>query len=183
MKKNRTASLRQEAYSSRCLQQGNVIDRLREHWGVLYQMETAIRDQDANALQAAAEALDAELIRYALSALQTHLNEAAIRDCSHLIAESILDTAANQPSIKRWEAWLKEAPFWPELAKDNWREAALQAFEIVLAALGSTGVTLNDEVQQALHGEVYALQLTDLIPAALAAEIFPEESNAEVCDA
>lgn len=47
MKKNRTASLRQEAYSSRCLQQGNVIDRLREHWGALYQMEAALRDQDA----------------------------------------------------------------------------------------------------------------------------------------
>lgn len=183
MKKNRTASLRQEAYSSRCLQQGNVIDRLREHWGALYQMEAALRDQDANALQAAAEALDAELIRYALSALQTHLNEASIRDCSCLIAESILDTAANQPSLKRWEAWLKEAPFWPELAKDNWREATLQAFEIVLAALGAAGITLTDEVQQALYREVYALQLTELIPETLAAEIFPEESDAEVCDA
>lgn len=183
MRKNRTASLRQDAYGSRCLKQGNVIDRLREHWGALYGIESAIRVQDANALQAAAEALDGELIRYALSALQTHLNEAAIRDCAHLIAESILDTAASQPSSKRWEAWLKEAPFWPELAKDNWREARLQAFEIVLAALNDAGVTLNEEVQPALQREVFALQLSDLIPAALAAEIFPAESDAEVCDA
>jgi len=78
---------------------------------------------------------------------------------------------------------LKEAPFWPELAKDNWREATLQAFEIVEAALGDAGLRLNDEVQQALHREIYALQLTDLIPAALSAEIFSEESDAEVCDA
>ena len=78
---------------------------------------------------------------------------------------------------------MKEAPFWPELAKDNWREAALQAFEIVLAALSGAGITLTDEVQQALYREVYALQLTDLIPETLAAEIFPAKSDTEVCDA
>lgn len=183
MEKNRTASLRQVGYRSRCLQQGNVINRLGENRGAVYQIESATRDGDANGLQAAAEALDTELVHYALSALQTHLNEAAIRDCAHLIAESILDTAANQPSIKRWEEWLKKAPFWPELAKENWPEAAFQAFEIVLAALSSMGLTLNDEAQQALYREVYALQLTDLIPETLAAEIFPEESRPEVCNA
>lgn len=183
MKKSQIASLRQDAYTNRCLKQGNAIDRLREHWGVLYQVESAARDRDAECLQTATEALDLELIRYALSVLQTHLSEAAIRDCAHLIAESILDIAPNQPSIKRWEAWLTEAPFWPKLAKDNWREAAFQASEIVLAALRDAGITLADDVHQTLYREVYALQLTDLIPEALANEIFPVESDPEVCDA
>lgn len=183
MKKNQTASLRQDAYSNRCLQQGNAIDRLREHWGVLYQIETATRDQDVKGLQAATEALDPELVRYALSALQTHLTETAVRDCAQLISESILDIAPDQPSLKRWETWLTEAPFWPELAKANWRAATAHAFEIVLAVLSEANIALTDDARQALYRDICTLQLEDLIPETLAAEIFPAENDPEVCDA
>lgn len=173
MSKREKTSLRQDAYSHSCLEKGGLIERLRAHWGTLFQIEYALRDSNADRLRAEVEALDVELIRYALSALNTHLRETAIRDCGVLLAERVFDLAPDQPSLDRWKDWLSEADFWPTLAEENWAEATARAADEVLGVLDLEGVVMDDETRRAIYRDVRSLRLRDLIPQELADEIFP----------
>jgi hypothetical protein len=172
MTKREKTSLRQDAYSHSCLGKGGLIERLRAHWGTLFQIEYALRENDADRLRTEVEALDVELIRYALGALNTHLNEAAIRDCGVLLAERVFDLAPEQPSLDRWKDWLSEADFWPSLAEENWMEATARAADEVLSVLDMEGVVMDDEMRRAIYRDVRSLQIRDLIPQDLADEIF-----------
>ncbi|MBD5804533.1 hypothetical protein AZOA_39760 [Azoarcus sp. Aa7] len=182
MTKKGTASLRQEAYAHRCLETGDVLERLHCQWMAIYQLESASTNSDADALQTSVSELDLDLVRYALRTLQTHLHEVAVRDCAQLIAERVLDTAADQPSTKRWKEWLTAAPFWPKLAETNWNAAVAHAFEIVTTTLDEAGVAMDEEAKRNLCQEIAGLRINDLIPKALASELFPvvEEAEAEV---
>lgn len=179
MHKREKTSLRQAAYSHPCLVKGGVIERFRAQWGTLFQIEQALRDSDVEGLRTEVESLDLELLRYALGALNTHLKEAAIRDSGVLLAERVLDVAPDQPSLRRWKDWLSEADFWPSLAQENWAEAAFRAADAVLDVLDAEGVVMDEETRSAIHRNLRALQLRDLIPQALADEIFPSAQEGE----
>lgn len=171
--KEKKPAYRQEAYDSHVLDKGDVMERLREQWVALSQLEWPLTLADHEALRKAAEAIDTNLIRFAISTLRTQLEEAAVRDTSRLIAERVLDTSEAQESLKRWEAWLNAAPCWPALAKDNWAEAVRQASETVVETLAEAGVRLDSKAQAALSDQVGRLEIEDLLPRATIERLFP----------
>lgn len=174
MRTSKTA-FRQDAYGSRCLQSDDALDRLQNHWGVIFQVEFALRQEDDAVLRTAVGELDLDLLRYTLSALKNHLNEAALRDCAKLIAERLLDTAPTQPTIERWKEWLTAAPMWPALAEENWNEAIGWAGDIVLTSLEQDGVVLNEEARHKLLSDMMSLRLRDMLSKSLAQELLPPE--------
>lgn len=177
MKNREPATFRQDAYTNHCLALPDVLDRLQKQWLALYRIELAMAREDLEALRTAVGELNRDLVRYALTSLRKHLNEAAIKDCAALIAERIFDTAEGQPSLKRWEEWLSAAPLWPALAKENWGDALSLGTELVLSALEQEGVALDKKAKQALLADLAALQLRDLLPASLMSEVFPDDED------
>jgi len=175
--KEKTA-YRQEAYDEHVLYRGDAMDRLQEQWIALAQMEWPPTLGDHDALRKAAGELDVTLIRYALSSLRSHLEEAATRDTARLIAELVLDTTLTDKSLKRWEAWLDAAPCWPVLAKDNWAEAVRQAAWIVVETLSESGVQLDSKAQAELADQVGRLEMEDLLPKATIERLFPATPEA-----
>lgn len=174
-------SYRQLAYHVTCLAEGNAMDRLHAQWISLSQLEWPLIIADEKALRKTLEAIDVELIRFAIGALRTHLQEAAIRDCSRLIAEQVLDTTQKQESLRRWEAWLGVAPCWPTLALNNWPEAVSLAAEIVVEALAEAGVQVDPQAEAALADQVGRLSIQDLLPKATIERHFPADTGTQEC--
>lgn len=164
---------RQETYDSPCLMIGDAMERLREQWIALAQMEWPPTLSNHEALRQAAGDLDVTLIRYSLSSLRSHLTEVAIRDTARLLAELVLDTSQTDNSLKRWEAWLNAAPCWPGLAKDNWAEAVRQAAWLVVEGLSESGVELDSTAQAELAEQIGRLEMEDLLPKATIDRLFP----------
>lgn len=174
-------SYRQEAYQAYCLSEGDAMERLYEQWTALSQLQWPSTLDDHEALRKVAEEIDTDLIRYAISALRTHLQEAAIRDTGRLIAERVLDTTLKQTSLQRWESWLGAAPCWPTLAQDNWPEAVRQAAKIVVEALSEAGVQVDPQAEEALADQVGRLSIEDLLPKATIERLFPTSSETKEC--
>lgn len=179
--KNRKPSYRQQAYDNRLLGDGDAVVRLREQWGVIGQFVWQPTIDDHEALRKVATELDVPLVRYALTSMRSHLQEAAIRDTARLIAELVLDTSPTEKSLKNWEAWLDAAPCWPAMAKDNWAEAVRQAAWIVVEVLTESGVQFDTEAQAALADQVARLEIEDLLPKATIERLFPENPEGQEC--
>ena len=166
---------RQEAYDSTYLKKGNALERLGDQWGAIAVMEWSPTLSNHDALREAAENLDVNLIRYALSSLLSNLEKAAISDTARLIAEHVLETSLKNDTVLRWEAWLDAAPCWPTLARENWAEAVRQAAWLVIEALSKSGVELDETAQAELAEQVGHLEIEDLLPKALIERFFPEK--------
>jgi hypothetical protein len=173
MSRTEKASLRQRAFTDRCLQQNDVIERIREQWVGLCQFGSPSTLDDPEKLKQAANDLDLGLVQFSLTNLRTHLQETAIRDCALLAAERILDTSVTQETIERWEHWLAAAPCWPRLANENWFQAISKAADIVVNNLIDAGIKLNEESQGDLQREISMLQIADLLPMAVYERFFP----------
>lgn len=163
----------QEAFDSHVMDKGDVMERLREQWIALSQLEWPLTLANHEALRKAAEAVDANLMRFAISQLRSQLEEAAVRDTSRLIAELVFDTTEGQEALKRLEGWLDAAPCWPVLAKENWAEAVRQAARVVVDTLTESGVQIDTKTQATLADQVGRLELKDLLPQATIGRLFP----------
>lgn len=164
---------RQEAFNDHALDRGDAMERLRKQWVAVGQLEWPMTLANHDALRKAAGDIDTNLIRFAIRTLQDYLEEAAIRDTGRLIAERVLDTSEAQEALKRWEAWLDAAPFWPALAKENWAEAVRQAAWLVVETLSESGVKLDATAQAELAEQVGRLEIEDLLPKTMIERFFP----------
>ena len=178
-KKPDNVALRQEAYHNQALAKGNAMERLRDAWMGVYQLQSALAAEDPARLKTDIEAPDIDLLLYAISTLRTNLTAVAIRDVSLMATESILDTTSGKAAAERWEGWLMAAPCWPELAKENWQEAINQASDLVVARLGDAGIVLDAQSVRDVKRMVCELQLSDVLPAALLERFFPADDVVE----
>jgi len=176
MARKKNPSLRQEAFSHPCLEDGDATERIHQQWVGLYQFTSpAILDEPEKLKQAVSE-LDLDLMRCSLTMLRRHLEEAAIRDCALLTAERVLDTSVGQESLERWERWLMAAPCWPRLAQENWYQSLGKSAEIVVNALADSGIVLDDSTRGDIEREIGMLQLSDLLTKELMERFFPRKA-------
>lgn len=158
-------ALRQGRFRGGVFHKADLLDHLRAQWSLSYAVEMSRRADDPAQLHAEVERLDLELLRCAISQLQGLMNEVAVDDAASLVTQRVLDTDAKQPSLETWVDWLEQAPCWPQLVQQNWREVVTRVEDRVLDSMNNDGVTISKEAKQDLITMLRMLSLQDSLPA------------------
>lgn len=170
-------ALKQNEFDAMYLDRPNILHDLSTLSSTLIALEKALPKAPPETLKAQLEKLDLRLLRYACTHLRIRLVDAAMVDGAELLVRATVNGPAFGSGDEPWADWLGDAPCWPALLKDHWKEARELAWIKLKAHLETQGIALDYPAEQELAKAVVRLSMEDALGEGLMARFYPKEEE------